>query len=145
MLLHIITVIAMAMLMPIMMSMLVMLLLIAFFVTFTSQVVYNTSSCVLLKLFTTMTCCLCSQPLRPCVHTQVANLKETLSDNSVHYISVCGACMREIWRDESKLEDVSSGPGRDNLYTEFWNLALDEIWKQIERRYGVVLYNLRYV
>ena len=54
--------------------------------------------------------------------------------------------MRGIWRDETKLEDETrSGYGRDNLYAEYWNLAKDEIWRQIERKYEVQLYDLRYV
>ena len=90
-------------------------------------------------------CCCCMQPLRSSVRTQVRCLEATLMDNSVHYIHTCGACMREIWRGETKLEDVHSGPERDALYTEFWYLAKDEIWNRIERIHNVVLYELRYV
>ena len=90
-------------------------------------------------------CCLCGSTLRPSVRTECTSMEAQLVDWTVHRMYTCGACVREIWRDEHKLEDIRNGsPESDNLRYNFWYTVKDEIWARIERR-GVRLFALRYV
>ena len=91
-------------------------------------------------------CCICENGLRPVLKTQCKVLEATLVDNSVHRMAACGACVREVWRDQTKLEDIPAGGLEDRrLWDEFWYICKDEVWTRLERRWGVVLYSLTYV
>ena len=91
-------------------------------------------------------CCLCASKLRPSVRTGCKRLEAQLRDYSVHRMYVCGACVREIWRGQTKLEDIESGSEEDQrLHQEFWYICKDEVWTRLERRWGAGLYRLTYV
>ena len=92
-------------------------------------------------------CCLCDSKLRPSVRTQCKGMEAQLVDWTVHRMYTCGACVREVWRDQIKLEDIPAGSPEDRrLWDEFWYICKDEVWTRLERRWGVgILYRLTYV
>ena len=90
-------------------------------------------------------CCLCDSKLRPSVRTQCKGMEATLVDWTVHRMYTCGACVREIWRDQNKLEDIHFGSAEnERLHQEFWYICKDECWTRLERKWGVKLYRLTY-
>ena len=92
-------------------------------------------------------CCLCGSALRRSVRTECRSMEAQLVDWTVIRMYTCGACVREIWRDQTRLEDIRSGTVEDEqLHQDFWYICKDEVWTRLERRWGFgKLYRLAYV